>query len=119
MVQTLGKENITVIASVWPMSNRSSEHFPELKAKKMLSLYENGTVQPMDTWCDGHVYDPFSPSARTGVFGFLKEGYVKHGTALYCTALYCTALYCAVLYLLYCTALYCTAQYCAALYFTA
>jgi alpha-glucosidase (family GH31 glycosyl hydrolase) len=33
----------------------------------------------MDTWCDGHVYDPFSSATRASVFGWLKDGYTNHG----------------------------------------
>ena len=79
MTRALAAENVTVMASVWPMSNRSSAHYPELLEKGMLSLYEDGTPQPMDTWCDGHVYDPFSAATRARLFGYLKEGYVQHG----------------------------------------
>jgi alpha-D-xyloside xylohydrolase len=79
MTGELAARNVTVMASVWPMSNRSSAHYAELLSRGMLSLYENGTAQPMDTWCDGHVYDPFSAATRARFFEFLKAGYVQHG----------------------------------------
>lgn len=56
MTQTLRKQNVTVVASVWPMSANTSTHYAQLVQGGMLSLYEDGQPRAMDTWCDGHVY---------------------------------------------------------------
>eukprot|EP00937_MAST-01D_sp_MAST-1D-sp2_P000946 g946.t1 len=79
MVAQLERHNVTVMVSMWPMSANNSLHFRELVQDDMLARFDDGTIQPMDTWCDGHVYDPFSAATRARMFGFLRDGYVRHG----------------------------------------